>query len=178
MDAGTGTTKLVPLLLEQHALIRALLQSVGVDSGCGRQQAFADLCRLLAVHEAAEEEAVHPTARHVVGDTVEQRIAEESHAAQAITDLESIDVGSAEFDRRFAELRDAVERHAAQEEDQEFPHLAAVDDVTVLTRLEAVLRVAARWATTESDMDFAPFTEQLAHYRQRFRQLVDPHGAG
>jgi hemerythrin HHE cation binding domain-containing protein len=54
-------------------------------SGTAREQAFVKLRRLLAVHETAEEEIVHPRAKRKVpnGDKmIEERLDEEHEAKQ------------------------------------------------------------------------------------------------
>jgi hemerythrin superfamily protein len=53
----------VELLMDQHEQIRGLLQEVDKAKGDRRVEAFGRLRRLLAVHETAEEEIVHPVAR-------------------------------------------------------------------------------------------------------------------
>ncbi|MET7443578.1 hemerythrin domain-containing protein, partial [Streptomyces sp. NPDC005568] len=53
----------VALLMRQHGDIRNLFDEVEASSGDARQDAFRRLVRLLAVHETAEEEVVHPFVR-------------------------------------------------------------------------------------------------------------------
>jgi hypothetical protein len=60
-----------------------------------QQELFEDLVRLLAVHETAEEEVVHPTARRKLdhGDeVVESRLHEEDEAKRALTELYDLGV--------------------------------------------------------------------------------------
>jgi hemerythrin superfamily protein len=51
----------ITLLQGQHQEIRRLFTELETAEGDRRQQLFRDLVRLLAVHETAEEEVVHPT---------------------------------------------------------------------------------------------------------------------
>src|SRR4051794_6725501 len=53
----------VAFLKEQHQQIKSLFSEVRSASGEQRREAFFALRRLLAVHETAEEEIVHPAAR-------------------------------------------------------------------------------------------------------------------
>ena len=50
----------VDLLLAQHARIEEQFLLVTGGTGEARRDAFDDLVRLLAVHETAEEEIIHP----------------------------------------------------------------------------------------------------------------------
>ena len=62
----------VALLLEQHNQIKTLFNQVSTARGTQKRELFEDLVRLLAVHESAEEEVVHPAARRSIngGDQV------------------------------------------------------------------------------------------------------------
>ncbi len=53
----------VALLMRQHGDIRNLFDEVEATTGEERRDAFHRLVRLLAVHETAEVEVVHPFAR-------------------------------------------------------------------------------------------------------------------
>ena len=70
----------VSFLKAQHVQIKTLLEQVSGSRGAQRQEAFDQLRRLLAVHETAEEEVVHPRARRELSDgdeVVSARLAEE-----------------------------------------------------------------------------------------------------
>lgn len=54
----------VDFLTEQHQRIKALFNETLLAAGAERGEAFVRLRRLLAVHETAEEEIVHPRAGH------------------------------------------------------------------------------------------------------------------
>ena len=66
---GTATSTpaskqdVVDLLIQQHNQIRDLFVEVEAASGAAQLGAFRRLVRLLAIHETAEEQAVHPVAR-------------------------------------------------------------------------------------------------------------------
>jgi hemerythrin superfamily protein len=118
----------VDLLLRQHTEIRRLFEEVDGATGDERRDAFQRLVRMLAVHETAEEQVVHPTARRTMaaGDAVvDARPAEEHLAKDLLSKLESGGLDAADFDVRFAQLREAVLAHAEHEEQEEFPALRA-----------------------------------------------------
>src|ERR1700716_4062187 len=64
----TATTEddVVILLVSQHEQIKSLFSRLKASEGTQKKELFEDLVRLLAVHETAEEEGVHPTARRQV----------------------------------------------------------------------------------------------------------------
>lgn len=106
--------------------------------GAERDAAFYALRRLLAVHETAEEEIVHPVARRALPngeELVEARLREENEAKKVLAALEEMDVDSPAFERTLAELEASVVAHAAAEEREEFDVLAVALDQT---RLESM----------------------------------------
>jgi hemerythrin superfamily protein len=122
-DTDTDTD-LVEVLLDQHTQIRELLIAVAEQTGAARETAFTGLVRLLAVHEAAEEQVLHPVARVRLpdGDEVaDARIREEEESKRLLRDLERMGTGHDDFDTQFARLRELVLEHAANEEHKEFP---------------------------------------------------------
>ncbi|MGW7254373.1 hemerythrin domain-containing protein [Streptomyces sp. NPDC054834] len=144
-------TDVVELLKEQHAQIRHLFDEVAHTKGEERKQNFHDLVRLLAVHETAEEEVVHPFARrHIDGgeQVVEDRIAEEESAKQALSALDDINPDSPEFLDRFAALRQDVLAHAENEERYEFAHFDRIADRGRLETLARAVRAAEALAPT------------------------------
>ncbi|MCT9928947.1 hemerythrin domain-containing protein [Planotetraspora sp. A-T 1434] len=133
MDRETtpGVTKehdVIELLIRQHVQIRELFDEVDRGQGDQRREAFSRLVRLLAVHETAEEEIVHPYARRklVGGDTiVDNRLHEEEEAKEMLARLDDMDVTTPEFSQELERLRAAVFAHAAAEERYEFSELKA-----------------------------------------------------
>ncbi len=112
-------TDVVGFLKEQHEQIKTMFADVIAARGEERQRAFIALRRLLAVHETAEEEIVHPAARRALPDgeaIVDARLKEENEAKKALTELEKLDVDSAEFDTKFQTPKSDVIAHAESEE--------------------------------------------------------------
>ncbi|KOG88766.1 hemerythrin domain-containing protein [Streptomyces varsoviensis] len=141
----------VELLQQQHTRIRGLFEEVADAKGDERTRSFRELIHLLAVHETAEEEVVHPFARkHIDGgeQVVKDRIEEEEGAKRALGRLEDMDPDSPEFLDLFAALRQDVTAHADAEERYEFAHLRAAADRDRLERLAAAVRAAEALAPT------------------------------
>jgi hemerythrin superfamily protein len=142
-------TDVVSFLEEQHEQIDAGFASVLAERGEPRKRAFFSLRRLLAVHETAEEEIVHPTARRALPDgeqVVAARLQEEHDAKKLLAQLEEMDTETAEFERLFTQLRSSVLLHARAEEQQEFERLGEVLDQTKLDSMRKAVDFAERMA--------------------------------
>jgi hypothetical protein len=174
----------VQFLTGQHEEIKSLFARTIDASGSERERLFVELRRLLAVHETAEEEVVHPRARRELDDgdeVVDARLEEENEAKQALAELESLDVDSAEFARALTALRDDVVEHAEAEEHQEFNRLAAELDVDQLERMGRAARLAEATAPTRphagvesagANMLAGPFASML----DRARDAINGRG--
>lgn len=146
----------VDFLKSQHREIEALFDRVRSSMGSQRQELFTRLRRLLAVHETAEEEIIHPRARHVLHDgdgIVGSRLEEEDLAKQRLADIEDLDVESTQFETGLHSLREAVLAHAAAEELDEFDHLAGALEYEQLHRLQQAGQAAERMAPTRPHPD-------------------------
>lgn len=141
----------VELLLEQHSEIKSLFARVAEADKDHRRQSFDDLVRMLAVHEAAEEEVVHPAVRRKVddGDTIaEARLEEEHEAKTALADLYDLGVDHPEFDGRLRTLATAVIAHATNEETMEFPRLREILEPDELRKMAGAIKAAEAIAPT------------------------------
>ncbi|HEX6873133.1 MAG TPA: hemerythrin domain-containing protein [Micromonosporaceae bacterium] len=141
----------IDLLLEQHDQIKALFAEVAAARGPEKQELFEDLVRLLAVHETAEEEVVHPTARRRLDDgdeIIEMRLQEEEEAKQLLADLYDLGVDEPSFDARLQLLAESVIEHAALEETEEFDALREILDSKELARMAGAVQAAEAVAPT------------------------------
>jgi hemerythrin superfamily protein len=141
----------VTFLKGQHQEIKALFNQVEATEGDEREEAFYALRRLLAVHETAEEEIVHPVARRALpnGDTVvAARLKEENEAKKVLAELEKLELDSDEFDEKFAMFSTSVIAHAESEERQEFDRLADHLDQSRLESMRTAVKLAESVAPT------------------------------
>jgi hemerythrin superfamily protein len=141
----------VDLLLAQHAEIRQLFADLRGGRGERKRELFQDLVRLLAVHESAEEELIHPLARRHIesgGALVDRRLAEEQEAKRALADMYEMGVEHPEFDDRLYVLGLAVIEHATHEEREEFPYLRRILEADELQKLAGAVRAAEALAPT------------------------------
>lgn len=124
--AEDGRESVVDLLVRQHQQVREQFAKVVKESGRDRAEAFDMLRYLLAVHESAEQEVVHPFARREIGDgarVVEARLKEEKEAKELLQQLEMAGTESVDFEPLLERLQQAVQAHAEQEELVEFPEI-------------------------------------------------------
>lgn len=156
-DAGAPATAgpeedVVDLLLTQHAHIEQLFLLVIGGTGDARREAFDDLVKLLAAHETAEEEVIHPLSRTLPGGggdaMVDDRLDEERQAKETLKTLIAGGVDADGFDTGVILLRDAVLTHARYEERYEFPLLRQHVPADRLRGLAATVRTAEATAPT------------------------------
>ncbi|MFF9088542.1 hemerythrin domain-containing protein [Streptomyces sp. NPDC014991] len=141
----------VALLMRQHGDIRNLFDEVERSEGEERREAFRRLVRLLAVHETAEEEVVHPFVRRAVSggeQIVEDRLAEEKSAKETLAALDDMDTDDPAFMPQLRKLRTDVQEHARAEERYEFSHIRRSTDVTNLATMAKAVKAAEAMAPT------------------------------
>jgi hemerythrin superfamily protein len=161
-SSPTGRTlDVVDVLLVQHARIEDLFTLVAGTAGEQRREAFDDLVRMLAAHETAEEEVVHPLSRGLSngGDAlVDDRLAEERQAKEMLVALDESGPDADGFDEALLLLRNAVLTHARYEERYEFPQLRAKVPADRLRSAATAVRAAEAVAPTRPH----PGTESAA----------------
>ncbi|GAA1823689.1 hemerythrin domain-containing protein [Planosporangium flavigriseum] len=148
---ATREQDVVELLVDQHNQIRRLFSEMDGAQGDRKREVFEDLVRLLAIHETAEEEVVHPVAgRRIEGGQkiVEERLHEEDQAKHMLAELYDLGPDKPEFDVRFQALKNAVIQHAEREEQQEFSTLREKVDKDTLKRMADAVRAAEKTAPT------------------------------
>ncbi len=141
----------VDLLLDQHRVIRELCEEVSSAPVAEREQPFRSLLRLLAVHEAVEEELVHPyVKRRVDGakDAVADRVEEEREVNRMLVALDALGPTNPGFEELFTRFRRALLAHADKEESSEFAGLRSATQPAERAAMGAALRLASALAPT------------------------------
>ncbi|MFE6224212.1 hemerythrin domain-containing protein [Streptomyces sp. NPDC057854] len=155
----------VALLMRQHGRIHTLFEEVRTAEGEERTDAFRRLVHLLAVHETAEEEVVHPSARTAFdggADVVEDRLAEEKAAKEKLALLEDMGTSDPRFMPTLLSLRDAVLVHARSEERYEFALLRRTTSPARLSLMAKAVRAAEATAPTHPHPGTESATANLA----------------
>ncbi|WP_250292183.1 hemerythrin domain-containing protein [Streptomyces atroolivaceus] len=178
----------VAMLMRQHGEIRNLFDEVETTTGEERKDAFRRLVRMLAVHETAEEEVVHPFARKAFGDAgqvVADRLEEERLAKEKLSALEDMDTDDAAFLPALLELRVDVMEHARSEERYEFAHLRRSADPERLVTMANAVRAAEAMAPTHphpgvesgaKNMALGPMAAVMDRTRDAVRKAMGKDG--
>jgi hemerythrin superfamily protein len=141
----------VDLLLDQHRLIRELCDEISSAAVADREEPFRSLLRLLAVHEAVEEELVHPYVKRRVDGAkaeVDARVEEEREVNKMLAALDSLGPTNPGFEELFTRFRTALLAHADKEESSEFAGLRSATRPAERTAMAAALRLASALAPT------------------------------
>ena len=163
----TEQRDVVDLLLHQHEQIKALLNQIAGASGAQKRERFEELVRLLAVHESAEEQLVHPPARRKIDNgeqVVGSRLQEEHQAKHALAELYDLGVDHPDFDNRFAAFAEAVVQHADREEREEFQRMREQFPAEQLKTMAKTVQAAESIAPTRPHpaLGESPTTNLLA----------------
>jgi hemerythrin superfamily protein len=154
----------VDLLVHQHGQIRDLFDEVEHRIGDERKDAFQRLVRLMAVHETAEEEIIHPLARRSLpggAGIVDDRLEEERKAKEKLARIEGMDPDSPQFLTELDELRIAVLTHARAEERYEFQRIRSRLSDARLRGLAAAVKLAEAVAPTHPHPGVETATKNL-----------------
>ncbi|MEU8472469.1 hemerythrin domain-containing protein [Streptomyces sp. NPDC029006] len=177
----------VALLMRQHGDIRNLFDEVERSEGEERREAFRRLVRLLAVHETAEEEVVHPFVRRAVSggeQVVRDRLAEEKAAKETLAALDDMDTDDPAFMPRLMKLRTDVQEHARAEERYEFSHIRRSTDVTNLATMAKAVKAAEAMAPTRphpgvqtaaANIALGPVAALMDRTKDAVRQAMGKH---
>jgi len=142
----------VAFLTDQHEAIKRLfVETLDASDAVSQRKSFDELRAMLAVHETAEEMMVHPRVRRKVAggeEIVDARLAEEHDSKVALSEIEKLECGTAEFSKALIHLQAAVLAHAEKEETEEFPRLESELDAEELRKLTDAVVFAERIAPT------------------------------
>ena len=129
-------------LENDHRLILGTLETMEQqrDTGMGKRTAlFLTLKRKLGKHALAEEDVVYPLLQ---GEAARHEAAKhlyEEHAEMKVLlfDIESCIMESRVWTEPVRRLREMIERHAREEETEQFPHLRAILDESRVSQVAA-----------------------------------------
>jgi len=118
----------IALLKSQHRKVEALFKKL--ESGRSDPAAvLEELANSLAAHMAIEHEFFYPAAKDVDDDLVNESFEEHSLAELALKRLLATDPEDEAFDARVTALKELIEHHVEEEEEELFPKVEkAVDE--------------------------------------------------
>jgi len=177
--------EVVAFLKAQHNLIEDMFDQVlHATDPKAREEPFAALRQLLAVHETAEEMLVHPRVRgqsDSADAVVDERLKEEHSAKELLSEIEKLDITSDQFIDKVTQLRQAVLEHATREENDEFPVLQrrlSADELkwmgTAVRAAEAIAPTHPHPGVESAKLNFAlgPFASMLDRARDLIAKAV------
>lgn len=119
----------IELLTKDHRKVEELFAELEqAEGGAARSEIFQRICEEVLVHAHAEEQVLYPAAREQLEDADElvQDSLEEHHAVEErLTKLLEMDPDDASFLQRCLEVRDLIDHHVEEEENQLFPQMRA-----------------------------------------------------
>lgn len=118
----------ITLLKQDHDEVKRLLKQA-TEMGDGQREQKRKLVeriiREMLVHERIEEDIFYPAYKKAAGEKGKELIAEakeEHHVVDNIMDeLEGVDLDAQEFDAKLKVMKENVEHHIKEEEDEMFP---------------------------------------------------------
>jgi iron-sulfur cluster repair protein YtfE (RIC family) len=118
----------IELLKADHDKVQALFQQYrDAETGPSQQkrQLAEQIFSELEVHSALEEEIFYPAVQAKAEADIQDLVAdsvEDHHAVkELIAELRTLDPGDEEYEAKLEELRESVEEHVSEEEDEMFP---------------------------------------------------------
>jgi hemerythrin superfamily protein len=114
------------ILKKDHRVVSGLFWTLRqTPSASARKSIFNQIEQLLETHTQAEEELFYPAVRNLYTTMAEEQVDEAVRQHQRIRSLvyqvSRTDPGSFEFMSKVNELREAVEQHVEEEENEMFP---------------------------------------------------------
>lgn len=159
----------------QHGRIRELVGELAASDPEEALSGLTQLSRQLAIHDAAEEAALHRPLLFAGSDAapgVQRRLNEAGRIRVLVDRLEGMDSSSDGFVSTLAQLRDAVHEHAAAQESEEVPaFLATMREEDVETAL-GVLRLAEELAADRGKQATVPPEGRHEELRRAAREVL------
>lgn len=142
------------LLQKDHETVKQAIDKIlGTTDGAGktREDLFQKVKQELEIHTKFEEEVFYPTFREDKHDKeakeeVKDALNEHDEAKKMLAKLEKMDKTSEEFITTLKELKQALEHHISDEEDEMFPQAREAVDA------DAAVEMAERYKEMKKRM--------------------------
>ncbi|MDP3562253.1 MAG: hemerythrin domain-containing protein [Legionellaceae bacterium] len=117
----------IDFLIKEHNRVRTMFVDISDESHHydTQKKKFAILSDDLLRHEKMEHEVWYPHFKSKVSDTVKHLLVEEKNAEKAIKKLDNLKTEAA-WKEGFLKLKDDVEHHAREEENDLFPEVRTI----------------------------------------------------
>jgi iron-sulfur cluster repair protein YtfE (RIC family) len=149
--------KATTLLERQHRKVEAILKKL--QSGrAGASELLQELANDLAAHMAIEQEIFYPAVRRLDEDLIAESFEEHAIAELALKRLLSVSPTAPTFAARVTALKDLIEHHVEEEEEELFPRVEKKMDQVELKELGSRMKVAFEQALERGFESLVPKT--------------------
>jgi hemerythrin superfamily protein len=151
------TPDALDVLIDDHESVNDLFdefESLGKRAHAAREQLVGRIVEELSVHASIEETVFYPAVRERLGDGDESMVLEaleEHHLVKlSLNELQSMSSDSERYDAKVTVLREVVEHHVDEEEQDLFPKVRRAFSSEELVELAQRLNDARRSAPTRA----------------------------
>jgi hemerythrin superfamily protein len=133
----------IEMLEEQHRDVEDLFEELEGAEASDKQDLFDELADQLAVHALIEEMHFYPAVRaRRTDDLLAESLEEHRQIKHLLAELMNLDPRNQLFEDRLALLKETVEDHVTEEEDELFPKVRKVLDKKELVALAEDMSVS------------------------------------
>lgn len=137
----------VDLLESQHREMEALFEQLEKAGGEAKRKLFTEIADKLAIHATIEEQDFYPAVKAKrTEDVLLESLEEHLGIKRILADLLAMDVDDETFDAKTKVLKEQVEHHVGEEEDDLFPKVKKILDE------ETLIAIAQQMTATQEDL--------------------------
>ena len=130
----------VELLEGQHREVADLFEKLEKASGARKRDLFTQIADKLAIHATIEEREFYPAVKAKrTEDILLESLEEHLGIKRVLADLLAIDVDDETFDAKAKVLKEQVEHHVQEEQDELFPKVEKLFDAGALEEIGAAM---------------------------------------
>jgi hemerythrin superfamily protein len=112
----------IKLLKQQHREVEELFASIEEAKGSEKEPLFDQIADALAVHATIEEKLFYPAAKSSgTEDLLREAVEEHLSVKRLIADLMKTEATDEDFDAKVTVLKEQIEHHVEEEEQELFP---------------------------------------------------------
>lgn len=136
-EKSTSNVDAIGLLESQHREVEDLFEEFEEASGNQKKRAiFEQIADKLAVHAGIEEKDFYPAVKaEDTEDLLLEALEEHLAAKRVIADLLALDASDETFEAKVKVLKEQIEHHVEEEEDELFPQVKKLFDEEALEAL-------------------------------------------
>jgi len=135
----------IDLLKQQHREAKELFEKIEKAGPDEKERLFDRLADALAVHAAIEEQHFYPATKDSrTEELLQEAVEEHLSMKRIIADLLEMEPDDAQFDAKITVLREQVEHHVEEEENELFPEVRKIHSKDQLEDLGVLMEQTAQ----------------------------------